>query len=206
MKDSLRIGKFLISTGVNGPGKRFVIWFQGCPFRCKGCFNSEFWDEKGGVLMHIDDVMEHISRAKGIEGVTFTGGEPLMQTEPLLELAKKIKKKGLTIVCYTGYTYEEIISGKVAGAKELLKWFDILIDGLYKEEDKASLLWRGSKNQKVHYLTQRYKYLEPLAQKEGFREVELRISNDEITITGIFDLILWEKLKTKLIKGVNRDG
>jgi len=200
MKNTLRIGKFLISTGVNGPGKRFVIWFQGCLLRCKGCFNPELWDEKGGILMSIDDVMECISCAKGIDGVTFTGGEPLMQVEPLLELTKRIKEKGLTILCYTGYTYEEIMSGRVPGVKELLKWFDILIDGPYKEEEKAPLLWRGSKNQKVYFLTERYKYLEPLVLREGLREVELRISTGEITMTGIFDTILWEKL----IKKINR--
>ena len=200
MKNTLRIGKFLISTGVNGPGKRFVIWFQGCPLRCKGCFNPEFWDEKGGILMSIDDIMECINRAKEIEGVTFTGGEPLMQVKPLLELTKRIKEKGLTILCYTGYTYEEIMNERVPGAKELLKWFDILIDGPYKEEEKAPLLWRGSKNQKVYFLTERYKYLEPLVLREGLREVELRISTGEITMTGIFDTILWEKL----IKKINR--
>jgi anaerobic ribonucleoside-triphosphate reductase activating protein len=196
----LRIGKFLISTGVNGPGRRFVIWFQGCRFHCRGCFNPEFFNEEKGVLMSVDEIAAHIDLAAEIEGVTFTGGEPFLQAKELLPLAKWIKSKGLSLVCYTGYLFEDIPKGSVPYAKGMLRWIDILIDGQYKEEEKVPLLWRGSNNQRVYFLTDRYKNLEPLTLREGMREVEVQVGNNWVIITGIFEIGMWEKLKRKIDK------
>jgi len=171
MEPRLRIGNFLISYEVNGPGKRFVIWFQGCPFHCKGCLNPEFWENDGGVLMDVKRIMDHIRLSREteqIEGVTFTGGEPLIQAEALLSLVRAIKSEGLTILCYTGYLFQDILNDKVPYAKELLKYIDILIDGPYIEEEKAALPWRGSRNQRVYFLTDRYKGLEPSISNTDF--------------------------------------
>lgn len=194
----MRIGKFLVSTNVNGPGRRFVIWFQGCPLRCSGCFNPEFWNEEGGLFMSVKEMMPHINSAQDIEGVTFTGGEPLIQAKSIIPLASAIKLNGLSIVCYTGYLYQEILADKVPYGKELLKFVDILIDGLYVEEEKASLLWRGSRNQKVYFLTDRYEDFETLVLKEGIREVELKVGENELVMTGIFDTEIWKRLKKKV--------
>lgn len=195
MTKKLKIAKFMVSTDVNGPGRRFVIWLQGCHLRCKGCINPEFWSEDSGTLMHIDDIMAEINNLDlSIEGITFTGGEPLLQAEALLPLAQRVKSQGLSILCYTGYLLEEILDNKIPYAKELLRFVDILIDGPYIEKEKAPLLWRGSRNQKVYFLTDRYKYLEPLIAKEGQREVELQIGREGLTITGFFEKEMWEKL------------
>lgn len=198
--DKLRIGKFVVSTNVNGPGRRFVIWFQGCPFRCQGCFNPEFWDENGGRLMDISEIITQIELSYNIEGVTFTGGEPFLQTKLILPLAEAIKSKDLTIVCYTGYLLQDILVGKVTYGKELLKWIDILIDGQYVEKEKAALLWRGSRNQKVYFLTNRYKHFEPLVIKEGTQEVEIQIGENTIVMTGILNMDIWERLKKEVKK------
>ena len=196
----LRIGKCMVSTEVNGPGKRFVIWLQGCRFGCKGCYNPEFWDESGGTLTSVDDIMTRINLTDRIEGVTFTGGEPLLQSEALLQLIDQIKSKGLSIVCYTGYRMSNILNDEIPYAKDLTKKIDVLIDGLFNEQEKAPLLWRGSRNQKVHFLTERYKHLEPLALKEGMREVELQVGKEGLNITGFFEMEMWKKLKEKMNK------
>jgi len=196
----IRVGKFMVSTDVNGPGRRFVIWFQGCPFRCRGCFNPEFWDTEGGTLISIEEIMNQLNSVKEIEGVTFTGGEPLLQTEALLPLAECIKLQGLSIVCYTGYLLDDIYKGKVPYAMELLMLVDILIDGQFVEEERSPLIWRGSKNQKVYFLTDKYKYLEQLVSKEGNREVELQIGKNGLTITGFFEIPIWERLKERIHK------
>ena len=90
-----------------------------------------------------------------IEGVTFSGGEPFLQSDALAELAVRIKRadKNLSIICYTGYTYEEltkIIESGVLSYFKLLSNVDYLIDGRF-EQDKASLNcnWRGSTNQRI---------------------------------------------------------
>ena len=195
---TVRIANTMVSSFVNGPGRRFVIWLQGCTFRCKGCFNPEFHSMKGGKLMSIEEIMNHIEEAGDIEGVTYSGGEPMLQAVELIELSKRIKKKSLSIVCYTGFTYEQILGGKVKGGRELLQWIDILIDGLFIEEEKAPLLWRGSRNQRVYFLTDRYKHLEPFVNVEGKRGVEIVVGRDGLKMTGFFDMVLWEKLKRKL--------
>jgi anaerobic ribonucleoside-triphosphate reductase activating protein len=200
--NKLRIGKLLVSTDVNGPGRRFVIWLQGCHFHCQGCFNPEFWDEEGGRYMDVGEIITQINSKQEIEGITFTGGEPLQQAGGLLSLAELIKSQGLSIVCYTGYLLQDILDNRIPYAKELLKWIDILIDGKYKEEEKASLPWRGSRNQKVYFLTDRYKDLEPLTSIEGTREVELNVGNDSLVMTGIFDLEIWDRLQKRLAKNI----
>ena len=196
----LRIGKCMVSTEVNGPGKRFVIWLQGCRFGCKGCYNPEFWDESGGTLTSVDDIMTRINLTDRIEGVTFTGGEPLLQSEVLLQLVNHIKSKGLSSVCYTGYRMSNILNDEIPYAKDFIEKIDVLIDGLFDEKEKAPLPWRGSRNQRVHFLSERYKHLEPLILKEGMREVELQIGKEGLNITGFFDMEMWKKLKEKMNK------
>lgn len=104
--------------------------------------------------MRIEEIAEQINSTPEIEGVTFTGGEPLLQARDILPLAMWIKSKGLSIVCYTGYLFQEIVDGEIPYAEKLLRWLDILIDGTFQEEDKGALLWRGSCNQTVHFLTE----------------------------------------------------
>ncbi len=192
----LRVGKFLISEEVNGPGKRFVIWFQGCPLRCNGCFNPEFWDENKGMNIEPKGLMHYIKSAKGIEGVTFTGGEPFLQAEKVILLAQMIKAENLGIVCYSGYTLEEILNNVMPCSK----YIDMLIDGRYSEKEKIPLLWRGSSNQKVYFFTERYRYLEHLI-FEKRSEVEIKVGEDNIVMTGIFDTGIWNKLNQRLKKG-----
>lgn len=197
----LKIGKYLISQNVNGPGKRFVIWFQGCTIRCKGCFNSEFWDKNGGEFMEVDKLFSLILDAhinEKIEGVTFTGGEPFAQSKNIIPLAREIKSNNLTIVCYTGYLYGEILNGLVPFGNDLLKYIDILIDGKFIEEEKAHLVWRGSRNQKVYFLSNRYKHFEEIADEEGKKEIEILIGNKRLTSTGMIDLEVWKRLKQEL--------
>jgi anaerobic ribonucleoside-triphosphate reductase activating protein len=131
---NLRIGKYLISTNVNGPGRRFVIWFQGCRFHCQGCFNPEFWDKSGGTIMTVEEIIAQIRACNDIEGVTFSGGEPLLQAQALIPLARWIKANGLSLFCYTGYRYEEI--SEIPYAQEALQFVDILIDGRFMETEK----------------------------------------------------------------------
>jgi len=133
--------------------------------------------------------------------VTFSGGEPLIQSENLQELIELIKLKNLSILCYTGHTLQNIIRGKVHYAKSLLPMIDILIDGQYRREEKAFLPWLGSRNQKIHFLTDRYKKWESLVLKEGRREVEIVIGKENLAMTGFFDTEVWERLQRILCSG-----
>lgn len=152
--------------------------------------------------MRIEEIAEQINSTPEIEGVTFTGGEPLLQARDILPLAMWIKSKGLSIVCYTGYLFQDIVDGEIPYAEKLLRWIDILIDGTFQEEDKGALLWRGSCNQMVHFLTERYKHLKGEALKEGTRQVELQVGRDGLTVTGMFDIEMWDLLRKKISENI----
>lgn len=149
--------------------------------------------------MSVQEIIEEIKSVKGIEGVTLTGGEPLAQAEHLLPLCESIKSLGLSIVCYTGYILEDIAAGKIPYAREVLRYIDILIDGPFIEAEKAPLLWRGSKNQRVFFLSERYIHLKPLV-RDGTMAAEIQVGAQEIFLTGIYGEEIWENLKKEIRK------
>ena len=135
---------------VDGPGIRFVIFAQGCIHGCKNCHNPETWDPERGYTITIDELYQQISEVKLIKGVTFSGGDPFLQAEAFAALGKKIKEAGLDLVTYSGYTFEELkkTANTDKNIKALLEITDILIDGLYIDEQKnLNLPFRGSANQ-----------------------------------------------------------
>ena len=137
---------------VDGPGLRFALFVQGCIHNCKGCHNPESHKLDGGTLQDTDQIFEQIQKNPLLDGVTFSGGEPFLQAKALSELAKKIKDKGLNLYVYTGFTFEELLSGANSENcwKELLKYTDFLVDGKFEEDKKHyTLLFKGSENQRI---------------------------------------------------------
>lgn len=133
---------------VDGPGLRYALFTQGCPHHCPGCHNPESHDYNGGYLEDCDNIIENIKANSLLDGVTFSGGEPFEQIEPLIYLAKQIKELGLNIVIYSGYTYEQLLNKE--GAIELLSLCDMLVDGKFEIENKSlGLLYCGSSNQRL---------------------------------------------------------
>ena len=152
-KDYIRLAADLQTDSiVDGPGLRAVVWTQGCAHKCKGCQNPQTWSFDGGGLVPVDMVKEAIDELEYHTGITFSGGDPMYQPEACNEIAKYAIEKGLDIWVYTGFTYEELLSlaKKKPIYKEFLKNIDILVDGRYIEEERdLSLLFRGSKNQRL---------------------------------------------------------
>lgn len=184
----IRVYKILKSTKVEGPGARFCLWVQGCPIQCDGCFAKETWSLDGGQLFSIDEIFSMIKESDGIEGVTFLGGEPFAQAEALYELGKKIKAAGLTILSFTGYTYEYILKADKKEWNDLLSIIDLLIDGPFeKSKFDISRPWVGSLNQNYRFLSPKYEYLK---NNLSFikNKVEVRINeNGSVFINGMGD-------------------
>jgi len=135
---------------VDGPGFRYVLFVQGCPHRCKGCHNPESHDPDGGFDMTVDEVFAEIMENPHLAGVTFSGGEPFEQVPALLELGKKIRAAGLSLMSYTGYTYDELKARKDPATDELMDMLDILVDGRFVLALRdLTLIYRGSSNQRV---------------------------------------------------------
>ena len=100
--------------------------------------------------MTVDEIFEEISSKTGLRGVTFSGGEPFEQAPALLDLAKKIKASGLTLMSYSGYTLEELEARHDEATDELLGMLDMLVDGRYDEKLRnLTLVYCGSENQRV---------------------------------------------------------
>jgi anaerobic ribonucleoside-triphosphate reductase activating protein len=156
--ESFNIAHIEPSSQIYGPGNRLVIWLQGCTLACKGCWNTAMWSNKPNQLINRQNLLKQILDAENIEGITLLGGEPLQQVDNVIWLFEKITKSPLSIMLYSGYEYDEILSDdKRAFAVGSV---DILISGRYRENQRnTNLLWRGSDNQKIIHLTERYKNL-----------------------------------------------
>lgn len=143
---------------VLGPGKRAVIWVQGCQFACKNCIVPESWNSSTGEQVTITEMADWIFAQPDIEGITFSGGEPMLQASVLIELTDLVRSNiDVGVVCYTGYRLEHLQQQGTPEQQELLQRIDLLIDGTYIEQQHADLLWRGSANQRLLLLTERYK-------------------------------------------------
>jgi anaerobic ribonucleoside-triphosphate reductase activating protein len=182
MASLIKVGSFLAESLVNGPGLRSVIWVQGCPRRCEGCWNPEYQPLEGGKTMEAAEAVRMLAGEGKVEGVTFLGGEPFYQAGALVEAAFELKKLGLGIMTYSGWTYAEL-EAMGSPAKDLLALCDLLVDGPFIKEEAADLLWRGSRNQKLRFLTDRYREWEAKADLP-YRHFEVLLGEGKATLTG----------------------
>ncbi len=148
----LRLSGVISESIVDGPGFRYVVFTQGCPHGCPGCHNPQTHDFNGGTLIDPLTLLPEIDENPLLAGVTFSGGEPFCQPEALLPLAREIKARGLHLLIFSGYTYEQLQDLKASSeaTDQLLRLCDTLIDGPYLEEQRdLTLQFRGSANQRV---------------------------------------------------------
>ena len=178
----MRMYKILKNTKVEGPGVRYCIWFQGCSRHCEGCWAKATWDKNGGKEVDEKKLLSDILSTSNIEGVTFLGGEPFEQPEPLEYLAKGVKQAGLSVLCFTGNRIENLKEKYPA----ILENIDLLIDGEFIEEEKDySRPWVGSKNQRYHFLTDFYN--ESIL-KEYKNKIEINVQKNGILfVNGMGD-------------------
>lgn len=150
--NKIRIAGIVRESIVDGPGIRFVVFAQGCPHKCDGCHNEATHDFIGGYECSIENILAEIDKNPILQGVTFSGGEPLCQPQGFLALAREIKKRGLNLVVYTGFTYEKLLDMEKSeqSVGELLDLIDYLIDGpfLLPQRD-LTLQFKGSRNQRT---------------------------------------------------------
>lgn len=148
----MRIAGFVEESIVDGPGFRIVIFFQGCAHHCYGCHNPETWDFEGGKEVSFDLIKKIIDDNPYSDGITLSGGDPLYQIDASTEIAEYAKSKGLDVILYTGFLFEEVLEMTKANQrlKDLLNNVDTLIDGPFiLEQRHLSLKFRGSSNQRI---------------------------------------------------------
>ncbi len=133
-----------------GPGKRIVVWTQGCGLACPGCVNPSLWKTDGGKSVPVEWLLQKIiNLAQDYDGITISGGEPFNQYEPMIAFCSFVKlKTKLNIFVYSGYSLEEI---KRDHADRLfINCIDYLLDGRYIHEMNQNECMRGSANQRLY--------------------------------------------------------
>lgn len=190
----LNLGAWEERSRANGPGVRFVLWMQGCSLHCPGCINPEFWSFEPAQKLTVKEMAERILSVDGIEGVTYSGGEPSFQAKALLELSQLLKTNGLTVVSYSGFTLDELMHSTDPEVPAWLATLDMLIDGPYQRSNAKATLWRGSSNQRVHFFSDAYRHLANQVERSQ-QVVELIAGNDHWKLVGIWQAEFQERLK-----------
>ena len=182
LPETIRISELVPESYIYGPGKRYVIWVQGCSIHCAGCWNQDIWDFNGGNLHSIDQVINQIASITDLEGITILGGEPLDQAFSVLSLISKVKQLNLSIFLYTGYEKNEIEADSTK--KKIFDISDIIVSGRYIQELRdLNLKWRGSSNQTVTVNQNHIDFID-----ERLNHVEIHYSDDgRIKIIGYPD-------------------
>jgi anaerobic ribonucleoside-triphosphate reductase activating protein len=183
---TLSVAQTVPCTEAEGPGRRYALWFQGCPLRCPGCCNPEMLPFAGGTPRPVADVLAEVEAARArhrIEGITLLGGEPLAHAAGAAALARGTRELGLTVMVFSGYTLEQIRDLPDPVVADLLAHTDILVDGPYvRERPDTSRRWVGSTNQRIHFLTDRYRADDPCWREPN--TLELRLRGGELTVNG----------------------
>lgn len=184
-------------TTVLGPGKRFVIWFQGCEKRCEGCINPAGQEIGKGIFIEVDELIEIIKNQKDIVGITISGGEPFLQVNELRKVINKIKSEtNLDIMLYSGYLFQELVPKYGVDFFELI---DIFIDGEYVEELNNDSIYRGSDNQKIYFFTNKYKKFKDQIISCKNRNIEFELNQcNELFLIGIPPKGFYQKLLDKI--------
>ena len=125
---------------VDGPGLRFVVFFQGCPMRCRYCHNPDTWQPNTGTQMSVDEIMAKFLRNKSFYsngGITVTGGEPLLQIDFLTQLFIRCKREGVhTCIDTSGITYNRANADYMAKLDKLMEYTDLVMLDLKHIDDE----------------------------------------------------------------------
>ena len=175
----LNMASRLPCTEAEGPGRRAALWVQGCNKRCRGCCNPAYLQLVERELVSVSSVLEWLENAHhthDLEGVTFLGGEPMLQAQGLAVVAQGAQSLGLSVMVFSGYTKTELDVMQLPGVDQLLRYTDVLVDGPYEASlPEISRRWAGSTNQQFNYLTARYDArIESYGTVERVLEVRLR--------------------------------
>lgn len=182
----LNVASTSMATDALGPGRRAVVWTQGCPFSCPGCIAPEWIPFRSERLVSPADLAAELLAGPEPEGLTLSGGEPMMQAGGLADLVRRVRAEvDVTVVCFTGFTVGRLRRRPPSpGVGDLLSVLDVLIDGQYIAARNTGRGLRGSANQRVHHLTDRLR-------DSGYdfenrrRTTEVHVGDRSVTLVGV---------------------
>jgi anaerobic ribonucleoside-triphosphate reductase activating protein len=153
---AMSIADMDLVEGAMGPGRRLAIWMQGCRKRCLGCVNPDFLPLRHQQLMTSEDLLARLDAAPGVEGVSLSGGEPILQAAALIPFLAAVHDRNLSVICYTGYDLTELIGeGAPRALSDFLAEVDLLIAGPFRQDLPRAGPFLESANQRLHFLSAR---------------------------------------------------
>ncbi len=179
-----------IAEGVTtlGPGRRVVLWVQGCPLNCPGCIAPEYQPRRAEHLVNARNLAERIASCDGHDGLTVSGGEPMLQSRGLHELWSELRARrpDWTLIVYSGYTRAWLLHNGSDTQLRLMKDADAFVDGLYVAARNDDRGLRGSSNQSVWFsATSRFGEVERRLFTRPPRQTELRQTDDRVLLVGV---------------------
>lgn len=147
---NIRIAGTVDDSIVDGPGFRYTVFTQGCSHHCPGCHNPETHDFAGGRTVDTEAIVAQMRANPLLDGLTLSGGDPMEQPAPCVELARQAHALGLNVWCYTGYTLEQLLQEADPDRLALLRETDVLVDGPFLLAQRSlELKYCGSRNQRL---------------------------------------------------------
>jgi anaerobic ribonucleoside-triphosphate reductase activating protein len=183
---TVQIAETCVGTRALGPGLRSAVWVQGCSFRCPGCIAPDWIPAAGGRAAAVPDLAAELLADPQVTGLTFSGGEPMLQAAALAELARCARSvRDVTLIVFSGFRLAELLRQPPGpGVADLLDQADVLIDGRYVAVRNDERGLRGSSNQRVHLLTGRLS--DSLAAlTAGPRRTEIRLRPASALLVGV---------------------
>lgn len=149
----LRVHSVESFGSVDGPGIRFVIFLKGCAMRCQYCHNPDTWDRAGGNLRSVDDVLSQALRYRSYwgekGGITVSGGEALLQIQPLTELFHKAKDLGINTCLDTSAQPFSRKDGRFSDFEALMKYTDLVLLDIKHIDNDAHKRLTGWENENI---------------------------------------------------------
>jgi len=157
----------------------------------------EFFSFDAGEDVSVEKLAERILSIEGLNGVSFSGGEPFEQADALGELARRLKRHGLTVLSYSGYRVDAL-RREPRRFGSLLTELDILIDGEYRRELNGPFRWLGSENQVIHTLSDHQSDLPPLGEASPRQEIQFTFSEHGMRMSGFPSQQMQDQLEQAL--------
>lgn len=197
----MKISHYIERTSVLGPYLRSALWVHGCCFSCEGCLAKEM---NAGPYKEFSsgDLSEIFLKIVDAEGITISGGEPFIQAEELATMLARIKdKRDYGVILYTGFLRENLEKNNNNGVQRLLQQTDILIDGNYVQNLDDGKPYRGSSNQRIHLITDRYRSIfNDYYYGTDKRNIEIDVEKDNVYMVGVPSkngIEVWRQFKKK---------
>lgn len=180
----INVAEICSATRALGPGLRAAIWVQGCPIGCKGCIAPDWIPDRPAHLLTAHSAAERLLENPAVEGITISGGEPMIQAPGLAAMLRIIRARAeVHVICFSGYRYEALQQWDSSrGVQALLSEIDVLIDGPYIDALNNGLTFAGSSNQRILTLSNRS---QPDRNQWVARRMELHLRDRYLLAVGI---------------------